>query len=66
MVDVLQDGYLYHGRVLRPSAVRVAVHLGAVDRDTVQVLDGLAAGDRVVTVGHGGLRPGARIRPVTL
>lgn len=48
------------------SAVRVAVHLGAVDRDTVQVLDGLAAGDRVVTVGHGGLRPGARIRPVTL
>jgi membrane fusion protein (multidrug efflux system) len=48
------------------SAVRVAIRLGAVDRDTVQVLHGLAAGERVVTVGHGGLRPGARIRPVTL
>jgi molecular chaperone GrpE len=29
VVDVLQDGYLYHGRVLRPSAVRVAVHTEA-------------------------------------
>lgn len=26
IVEVLQDGYVYHGRVLRPSIVRVAVH----------------------------------------
>lgn len=26
VMEVLQDGFLYHGRVLRPSIVRVAVH----------------------------------------
>jgi molecular chaperone GrpE len=26
VLEVVQDGYLYHGRVLRPSSVRVAVH----------------------------------------
>ncbi len=26
IVDVFQDGYLFHGRVLRPAIVRVAVH----------------------------------------
>ena len=26
IVDVLQDGYIFHGRVLRPAIVRVAVH----------------------------------------
>jgi molecular chaperone GrpE len=26
IIEVFQDGYLYHGRVLRPSIVRVAVH----------------------------------------
>ena len=29
VVEVVQDGFLYHGRVLRPSAVRVAVHVDA-------------------------------------
>jgi molecular chaperone GrpE len=29
IVEVLQDGYIFHGRVLRPSIVRVAVHTGA-------------------------------------
>lgn len=28
IVEVLQDGFLFHGRVLRPSAVRVAIHPG--------------------------------------
>ena len=28
IVDVFQDGYLFHGRVLRPAIVRVAVHPG--------------------------------------
>ncbi len=28
IVDVFQDGYIFHGRVLRPAIVRVAVHPG--------------------------------------
>ena len=28
VVSVFQDGYLFHGRVLRPAIVRVAVHPG--------------------------------------
>jgi molecular chaperone GrpE len=28
IVEVFQDGYLFHGRVLRPAIVRVAVHPG--------------------------------------
>jgi molecular chaperone GrpE len=28
IVEVLQDGFLFHGRVLRPSSVRVAIHPG--------------------------------------
>ena len=28
IVEVLQDGYVFHGRVLRPAIVRVAVHPG--------------------------------------
>jgi molecular chaperone GrpE len=31
IVEVLQDGYIFHGRVLRPSIVRVAVHTGATE-----------------------------------
>ena len=26
VLEIVQDGYLYHGRVLRPSSVRVAAH----------------------------------------
>jgi molecular chaperone GrpE len=26
IIDVFQDGYLFHGRILRPAIVRVAVH----------------------------------------
>jgi molecular chaperone GrpE len=28
IVDVFQDGYVFHGRVLRPAIVRVAIHPG--------------------------------------
>ncbi len=41
IVEVLQDGYIFHGRVLRPSIVRVAVHTGG------------SAGDRPSAVRHG-------------
>jgi membrane fusion protein, multidrug efflux system len=61
-----EDGedYVYLARA--DSVVRLAVRVGAVDGDTAQVLQGLKAGDRIVTVGHGGLKPGAKIKAVTL
>jgi len=31
VIDVFQDGYVFHGRVLRPAIVRVAVHPGGVE-----------------------------------
>ena len=31
-LNVFQDGYMFHGRVLRPAIVRVAVHPGGVER----------------------------------
>lgn len=31
ILDVFQDGYLFHGRVLRPAIVRVVVHPDAVE-----------------------------------
>ncbi len=46
------------------SAVRVPVKLGAVEHDTAQILSGLKARDRVVTVGQGGLKQGSKIRVV--
>jgi molecular chaperone GrpE len=33
ILEVFQDGYLFHGRVLRPSIVRVAVHTDDSDKD---------------------------------
>jgi membrane fusion protein (multidrug efflux system) len=48
------------------SVNRVTVKLGAVSGDDAQVLNGLAAGDSVVTVGQGGLKQGSRIKPVHL
>jgi molecular chaperone GrpE len=37
ILEVFQDGYLFHGRVLRPSIVRVAVHTDGSDRDETSV-----------------------------
>jgi membrane fusion protein (multidrug efflux system) len=58
------DDYVYVAR--GDSVVRVPVRVGAVENDTAQILGGLTTGDRVVTVGHGGLKPGSKIKPVTL
>lgn len=43
---------------------RTAVRLGSRTSDAVEVLGGLAAGDRVVRAGHQKLFPGARVAPV--
>lgn len=58
------DDYVFVAR--GDSAVRVRVDLGAIEGDTAQILGGLAPGERVVTVGQGGLKQGARIKPVAL
>jgi hypothetical protein len=42
------------------------VKLGAIENDTAQITTGLARGDRVVTVGQGGLKQGSKIRVVRL
>ncbi|HEV7968372.1 MAG TPA: nucleotide exchange factor GrpE [Candidatus Acidoferrales bacterium] len=34
IVAVFQDGYMFHGRVLRPAIVRVAVHSGESEKST--------------------------------
>jgi membrane fusion protein (multidrug efflux system) len=59
-----EDGEDYVFVARGDSAVRVPVKLGAVENDTAQVLTGLARGERVVTVGQGGLKHGSKIRVV--
>lgn len=61
-----EDGEDYVFLARADSVVRLPVRVGAIAGDTAQVLSGLQAGDRVVTVGQGGLKPGAKIKPVAL
>jgi membrane fusion protein (multidrug efflux system) len=60
-----EDGeqFVFVARGDTVSRARVAV--GAVEGDQAQILAGVVAGDRVVTVGQGGLKPGARIKVTT-
>jgi multidrug efflux pump subunit AcrA (membrane-fusion protein) len=44
------------------SLVRRAITLGITAEGFVEVTNGLARGERVVTSGHSNLRPGARVR----
>ncbi len=59
-----EDGEDYVFVARGDSAVRVPVRLGAVEHDTAQILTGLNSGERVVTVGQGGLKHGSKIRVV--
>ena len=43
-------------------ARRTPVKLGLIDGSRVEVLEGLTATDRVITIGHEGLKDGARVR----
>ena len=43
---------------------RVPVTPGITDGQYVEILSGLSAGDRVITVGQGGLKPGDKVRVV--
>ncbi|MEK7329926.1 MAG: efflux RND transporter periplasmic adaptor subunit, partial [Candidatus Eisenbacteria bacterium] len=46
------------------TVARVPVRIGAISGDTAQILAGLAPGDRVVSIGQGGLKQGSHIKPV--
>jgi membrane fusion protein (multidrug efflux system) len=61
---VSEDGESFVFVARGDSAVRLPVKLGAVENETAQVLAGLRAGERVVTVGQGGLKQGSKIRVV--
>jgi RND family efflux transporter MFP subunit len=63
---LLEDGESYVFVARGDSVVKRVVTVGAVAGDTAQILAGLAVGDSVVTVGQGGLKQGARIKPVRL
>jgi membrane fusion protein (multidrug efflux system) len=63
---ISEDGESYVFVARGDSVVRRTVQVGAVEGDDAQLLGGLSAGDRVVTVGQGGLKPGTRIKAVTL
>jgi membrane fusion protein (multidrug efflux system) len=46
------------------SVARAAIRIGTRDSSRVEVLSGLASGDRVVAAGHQKLYPGAKVMPV--
>ena len=60
-----EDGESYVFVAHRDTVARTKIQVGAIAGDTVQVLGGIAEGDSVVTVGQGGLKTGAKIKPVS-
>lgn len=54
------DTYVF--RAEADSVVKTKIRTGLAADEFVEVLDGLEVGDRVVSVGHGALRTGTRIR----
>lgn len=59
-----EGGETYVYRCEADSVVKVRVQTGYVNGTNAEVLVGLENGDRVVTVGHGGLKHGTRVRDV--
>jgi multidrug efflux pump subunit AcrA (membrane-fusion protein) len=62
---MLEDGESYVFLARGDSVVRTQVRVGATEGDRAQVLAGLATGDRIVTVGQGGLKTGSKIKVVS-
>lgn len=63
---VMRDGYPYAFSVdSRSVAHRLRLRVGATDRDQIEVLEGLQAGQRVVVSGAGFLGDGDKVRVVT-
>jgi membrane fusion protein (multidrug efflux system) len=63
---VSEDGDDFVFVAHRDTVAKVRVSVGAISGDSAQILAGIAPGDSVVTVGQGGLKPGARIKAVRL
>lgn len=66
---VLPDAQSGSGRVLRlardgRTVEQVAVKLGALHGDAIEITAGLAAGDQVIVAGAAGIRPGSIVQPV--
>jgi len=61
-----EDGESYVFVARGDTVIKRTITVGAISGDTAQIIAGLAAGDSVVTVGQGGLKQGARIKPVRL
>jgi RND family efflux transporter MFP subunit len=61
-----EDGENYVFVARGDSVLKRVITVGAIAGDTAQILAGVVAGDSVVTVGQGGLKQGARIKPVRL
>lgn len=66
---VLPDTQAGTGRVLRlakdgRTVEQVAVQIGALHGDAIDITAGLSAGDRVIVAGAAGIRPGSLVKPV--
>jgi membrane fusion protein (multidrug efflux system) len=61
---VSEDGDSFVFVAAGDSVNRVPVRMGAVSGDTAQILAGLSPGQKVVSVGQGGLKQGSRIKAV--
>jgi multidrug efflux pump subunit AcrA (membrane-fusion protein) len=62
---MLEDGESYVFVARGDSVVRTRVTVGATEGERAQVMAGLAVGDRIITVGQGGLKTGSRIKVVS-
>jgi len=56
------DNYLFH--VVGDSVAKIPVLTGITDNETVEIVSGIEENERVVTVGQGALKPGAKVREV--
>lgn len=61
---VTEDGDAFVFVAAGDSVNRVPVKVGAIAGDTAQILAGVSPGQRVVSVGQGGLKQGSRIKAV--
>jgi membrane fusion protein (multidrug efflux system) len=61
---VSEDGTTHVFTVASDTTKKVAVMPGITDGQFVEILSGLSVGDRVITVGQGGLKPGDKVRIV--
>ncbi len=61
---VPEGGESYVYKASGDTVIKLAVSTGFTEGDRVEITGGLEEGERVVTVGQGGLRNGARIRDV--